>query len=315
MTRVVEPGTNQPATSRAPRRATQLEHESNYPRLSRFPDRYNPKPTPLQDHPDDLTPFATNYFKQNPDAQDLGTPEEKLESLNGSLGGSLSTPQRFTYLTQKKTMVYLIHGDESPEMFECLTLLGFFYAENDRPESAIRHLQQAQRLEKQIEISEDDSRSLSLVLAECHLKVDTKKAQHLAAAETAIQRFGDDEPEEADLKTRLALVRARILKEKGNAEPASEQYEIALNGLTERDEQTGKVYVEAAEVYESQKKYALAKEMYQTSRGIFAELEMNDIVSGLDAKIRKLDEMMEQEEEQPGEEEQGNETEEGDEGE
>jgi tetratricopeptide (TPR) repeat protein len=291
--RLFEPASNPPSSGRAPRRTTQLEHESHYHRLSRFPDRYSAKPAPLQDHPDDLTPFATNYFKQNPEAQDLSTPEAKLESINTILTTALTTPQRFTYLTQKKTMVYLIHGEESSEMHECLKLLGVFYAENSRPESAIRHLQQAQRLEEQAEVSDEDSRAISLLLAESHMKVDAKRKQHLAAAEAAIERFADDEPDDAPTKARLALVRARILKEKGEFDASSEQYTIALDGVAERDEPTAQVHVEAAEAYEGASKFSAAADSYKTARDIFAELNMDDAAAGLDAKIAATEEQAE----------------------
>jgi tetratricopeptide (TPR) repeat protein len=303
MTRLFEPGNIPPPGTRAPRRGIHLEQKSHCHRLSRFPDRYNPKPAALQDGPNDLTPFATNYFKQNPEAQILTSPENKLEELNNLLAGSASTPQRFTFLTQKKSMVYLLFGDQSPQMFECLKLLGIFYSDNDRPESAIRHFQQAQKIEEGVEMGEEESNEVSLLLAEAHLRIDTKQKQHLSAAEAAIERFGNEEPDDPFIKTRLALVRGRILKEKGEFQAASNHYETALEGLTQRDEQSAKVYVESAEVYESLKMYGAAADRFRTSREIFVELGLNDVVAGLDDKITLMERLADDELEQPLEEE------------
>jgi hypothetical protein len=100
-----------PSSARDPGRSAKLEHENQYHRLSCFSDQRTARPAPLQENPNDLTPFATNYFKANPHATDLTPPDEKLAQLNSLLGTNVSSAQKFTFLTQKKTMVYLVHGD------------------------------------------------------------------------------------------------------------------------------------------------------------------------------------------------------------
>jgi tetratricopeptide (TPR) repeat protein len=280
-----------PLPLRAPRRRPQIDRESNYHRLSRFPDRFNAKPAPLQDNSNGYTPFATNYFKMNPDAEDLTAPEDKLVSLNQQLKSGLSSAQKFTALNQKKTMIYLLNGDESSEMFDILSELGLFYADNDRPDSAIRHLSQAQGLEDKIEVPEESSLSVAVVLAESHLRLDSKRKQHIDAAEKSIEKFTDKEIEDSDMKLRLALVRGRIFREKRQMKLAGEQYTIVLDGIETdwTDGAIAKVAVEAAEVYEGLEQRERAIDCYKSARDRFARIEMNDVVAGLDAKVAALE--------------------------
>lgn len=176
---------------RAPRRS-QFERQSAFHRLSRFPDRFNAKPKlPSADNPNDPTPFATNYFKANPGLQDLSTPEEKLEALTQKLSDnpSMPTSERFTALSQQKTMRYLIYGDDSIEMLRSYVALGIFYNENRRYESAIRNLEQAQKLEKSHPLEKKDSFIVALELAEAHLSIENNKSKHASAASAALQPF------------------------------------------------------------------------------------------------------------------------------
>ena len=110
--------------TRAPRRVSNFERQSNYHRLSKFPDRYTAKLSAAPEDPSDLTPFATNFYREHPDEEDLSTPEEKLEQLNSVLDSDASSAERFTALSQKKAMIYLINGDESKEMIDVLRDLG-----------------------------------------------------------------------------------------------------------------------------------------------------------------------------------------------
>jgi tetratricopeptide (TPR) repeat protein len=233
----------------------------------------------------------------NPDAEDLTPPEDKLGALNQQLTGDLSSAQRFTVLSQKKTMIYLINGDESPEMFDVLCEIGCFYAENDRPESAIRHLSQAQGLEDKIEVSEESSLAVAVALAESHLRIDTKRKSHIDQAQQAIDKYTDKEIENEDMKTRLALVKGRIFREKNQLAPAGDQYRIALDGIEtgRTDAAIAKVYVEAAEVYEGLEQTERAIDCYRTARDRFARVPMDDVVAGLDVKVVALESAVDRE--------------------
>jgi tetratricopeptide (TPR) repeat protein len=194
-------------------------------------------------------------------------------------------------------MVYLVHGDESLEMFECHRDLGCFYGETDRPESAVRHFRAAQRLENKLQIPESDTLDIALRVAECCLKIDTKRKQHITAAETEIQRFDGREPEDEATKTRLTIVRAKVFKEKGEFEKSIENYEAALAAIEAADEQTAKLFVEAGEVCENLADFERAIAKYQAARDLFERLQMTDVVAGLDAKIHAI-EMFAMEEEE-----------------
>jgi hypothetical protein len=85
-------------------------------------------------------------------------------------------------------------------------------------------------------------------------------------------------------------VRARIFKEKGEFDAATEQYAIALEGTTDRDEPTARIHVEAAEAYEGAEKYSAAADSYKTARAIFAELSMEDDANSLDPRIAAAEE-------------------------
>lgn len=286
-----------PQSQKAPRRKANFEREANWHRMSRFPDRFTAKPSNAQDDPSDLTPFATSYFKNNPDAEDLSTPEEKLERLNAILGSSASSAERFTALSQKKAMVYLIYGDESYEMMTCFRELGAFYSQNDRPDSAIRNFKSAEKLEEKVDVSEEEQLQIAIELAESYLRAPKKRKQYVNSAEVAISKFGDQTCE-GEWMLRLALVRARIAKEKERWEEASENYNIAIDNLGGKmDEPAGKVYVEAGEVSETMQNFELALNHYQTAKEVFENSESQEFVEFLESKIQEMEERVAEQQE------------------
>lgn len=297
---------------RAPRRS-QFERQSAFHRLSRFPDRFNAKPKlPSAEDPSDPTPFATNYFKANPDLQDLSTPEEKLEVLTRKLSDnpSMPTSERFTTLSQQKTMRYLIYGDDSIEMLRSYVALGMFYNENRRAESAIRNLDQAQKLEKTHPLEKRDSFTIALELAEAHLSIENNKAKHAQAANTALLPFkrfveenspqqnneeeDDDKEEEensnrldATTKIRYDLAIARILSGKKEYEASEEKFKEALSQYDQshQDEPLGRLYVEIADTCDNANHKETAQEYYEKAFKIFDGLKLKEMAELVDNKI------------------------------
>lgn len=317
---------------RAPRR-TQFERQSAYHRLSRFPDRFNAKPKlPSAEDPNDPTPFATNFFKANPDMEDLSKPEEKLEALTRKLAENTSMPtsERFTALSQQKTMRYLIYGDDSIEMLRSYVALGMFYNENRRHESAIRNLDQAQKLEKTHPLEKKDSFIVALELAEAHLSIENNKSKHVADAETALKPFEqfvkdnspdneekdnddkEEEEEEADLdrldtvtKIRYDLAIARILSGKKDYQGAEEKFKEALDQYdqTHQDEPLGRLYVEIADTCDNANDKEEAQQYYEKALKIFQGLKLTEMAELVDNKIDDIKSQIQLAERKCGQEE------------
>jgi len=196
------------AASQAPRRFTHMEHESNCHRMTRVPDRFAAKPVPPHDSPSGLTPFATSFVKENPGAADLSALDAKLERLAAALGSGAEPDERLEALAQKKAMVYLVHGDASPEMRACLRDLALFYARNERPDSALRNWRAAER----VPAGAGDAPAFAVELAEALLAAENRRAKCAEAASAAIARVdeaGDLAPRVADRAGARVLGRGR----------------------------------------------------------------------------------------------------------
>lgn len=280
-----------PASGRAPRRVVYMKHESQYHRLSRSPDRFAPpRSSGSQPGSSDLTPFATNFFKNNPGAQDLTAPEDKLAKMNDALGGDLPANEQFEVLTQKKAMVYLVHGEESKEMRECVCQLARFYNANDRPESAVRNYKAAKKIDESVEPTPEEDLRLSLDLAEAHLTVQTKPRQNAEAAGEEIARFDEDEVEPGDLALRLIIVRARVARLTDRLEDADAAYGKAVQGLEGRtDEEAGRVFTEAADVAHGRDDVDRARALYQKAKDIYDGDENSEVADLIAKKIEEID--------------------------
>lgn len=273
------------ARDRAPRKVSHFERQAHYHRLSKFPDRYTARLSAAPDDPTDLTPFATNFYKEHPEETDLSSPEEKLENLNSVLDGDLSSAERFTALSQKKAMIYLIHGDESPEMVAVLRDLGHFYSDSGRHESAARNLKAASNLANQVEIPREESLEIAIELAEEHLKNQEHRRQHISAAKSAISQFEDDTPSDADFKKRLCIVRARIAAGERNWKEADKQFSESLDAGAEDDPA---VLVEAGDVCAELDEVERAKDLYKRAQEIHKRNSDDETVAAIARKIDML---------------------------
>ncbi|OHT06474.1 hypothetical protein TRFO_25502 [Tritrichomonas foetus] len=276
---------------RAPR-PSNFETQSTIHRLSRFPDRFNAKPKlPSSEDPSDPTPFATSYFKANPEAEDLSSPEEKLENLTKLLeGGGLSTSEKFTALSQQKTMRYLIYGDDSIEMLRSFAALGFFYNENKRYESAIRNLENAHKMETLHPLEEADSFLIALETAEAHLSIENNKQKHVSSADSILSPFQNYDVEDPMLKIRFDLAQARILENKKLYEDAESKFKEALEQVDQsnQDETLAKLYNEVGDCCVNADDLESAQEFYEKSQKIFASLEMEEEANIVDDKLNNV---------------------------
>lgn len=295
-------GVNPSQTGKTPKHS-EFERQSILHRLSRFPDRFNAKPKlPSTEDPNDPTPFATNYFKTNPGAVDLSSPEEKLEELTKQLADnpSMPTSERFTALSQQKTMRYLLYGDDSIEMLRSYAAFGMFYNENNRPESAIRNLENAQKLEKTHPIDKRDSFLIALELSEAHLSIKNSQAKHVSQADAALQPFEDyvnqeNNEEETQnegqiddqMKIRYKLAIARILAGKKNYVEAKEKFEEALSKYDQshQDEALARLYVEIADTCDNADDKEGAQQYYEKALNIFQGLKLDEMAELVDQKI------------------------------
>ena len=278
--------------SKRPARQTNFEQQSTIHRLSRFPDRFNAKPKlPSSEDPSDPTPFATSYFRANPDAADLSTPEEKLESLTKLLeSDGLSTSDKFTALAQQKTMRYLIYGDDSIEMLRSYAAIGVFYNENKRYESAIRNLEMAHKMEEQHPLEEADSFLIALETAEAHLAIKKEQQKHVSQAESVLQPFDDYEVEDAALKIRYDLAKARILEFRREYDEAEKKYKEAIDKVDQSnpDETLAKLYVEVADACINADDLESAEGYLEKAKDMFKDLKYNDEAEMLENQLEDL---------------------------
>lgn len=270
-----------------PRRRGVFQMQSNAHRLSRFPQRYISKPS-LNETTDT---FAESYFKMNPEeAQDMTPPETKLERIESSLAGELEPSAKFSALMQQKAMRYVIYGDDSVEMLRSYAALGFFYNENNRPESAIRNLTLAHQMESKYQLEEEESMTIALETAEAYLNLKPKKksesSKNVSKASAAIEPYNDYEVEDQSKKSRLYVVRARIHSALQEYEDSVQCYDVALESKENTEDQDAAVlYSELGEVAEKSKQLSKAKAAYKKAYDIFVNLELNDQARYLEDKI------------------------------
>ena len=250
--------------TRAPRKVSNFERQAHYHRLSKVPDRYTAKLSAAPEDPSDLTPFATNFYREHPDEEDLSTPEEKLEQLNSVLDSDPSSAERFTALSQKKAMIYLINGDESKEMIDVLRDLGHFYSENKRDESALRNFKAASNLRERVEVTREESLEISLDLAEAHMNMQNRRKANVKAAKSAIAEFEKDKPKDSAIRRRLELVRARIARAEERWEDADEKYKAVIDGNSDPA-----VFVESGDVCQNVNDNDRAKSLYTKAIKIY----------------------------------------------
>jgi hypothetical protein len=118
--------------------------------MSRPARPLDPKYTWGYGNKQELAPFSSQYFRENPvHVSQFDAPMKKLNETNAFLKLSeISPQQRFTALNQKKVLIYLIYGEKSREMLACLKEIMAFYELADFPGSVSRVSRMAEELQK-----------------------------------------------------------------------------------------------------------------------------------------------------------------------
>ena len=220
---------------------TQRDGEFSSRKTARFTDNYIQPSNEKKKEP-----YCVTYFKNNPDSMDTRTPSEKLKELNERLDAdlmgdiNLEPYEKFKTLTQIKSITYMINGENSSEMLRAYAHLGYFYNDNNRPQSAIRILEKAHNLERTNTIDEDESINIAIETAKAHLAL---KAMHgssgskqVMLADEALSPYYDKEIERVHLRHKRDLIRSRIFAAQKKYDESIKSYEFAIKSLKELNE-------------------------------------------------------------------------------
>lgn len=290
---------------------SQRDMDGSAHRLSKPADKFAANRAVPSEKPE---PYCVVYFRNNPDAVDIRPPTEKLEELKNKLDDDLEPSVKFTTLIQIKSAEYMLHGENSAEALRAHAKLGFFYNENLRPQSALRHLEKAHMLERTNTIEPEESIEIAVETAQAHisLKNESKKnttTRHVAQAEECLRPYYDTEIEDLHLRYKRDLVKARIFAAKKKYNEALELYETALQTLQEEydNEETpeeAKLYVEMAETAALQNLRKQSGQYYKKAYEIFRSLDMEESAKNIEDKLPDETEFEEDEEDGDGDDDQ-----------
>ena len=147
---------------------SQRDMEGAAHRLSKPADKFSANRAVPSEKPE---PYCVVYFRNNPDAVDIRPPADKLQDLYDKLDEDLEPSLKFTTLIQIKSAQYMLHGENSVEALRAHAQLGFFYNENLRPQSALRHLEKAHMLERTNTIEPEETIEIAVETAQAHISL------------------------------------------------------------------------------------------------------------------------------------------------
>ncbi|KAH0793744.1 hypothetical protein GPJ56_002296 [Histomonas meleagridis] len=244
--------------------------------------------------------FAKAYFKANPNISlDLRSPEEKLYDINYQLQNfDLDIQEKYKALLQKMTLVEIAYGTESYEALQSHYDLGLFYNENNRPESALRHLTKAKAIQDNINITSSERISISIEMINSYLilrnKEDRVEAQKtIAKASEEMQLILNVNIEDLELSYKRDYVVAKVLATKRKFEESLKMYEMAYNELIKIKQnkcciECGHILFEMAKVADELSENEKAIKYYKESQMIFNELGMEDTYALVTYRLSKF---------------------------
>lgn len=267
--------------------ASQEEADSSAHRLSKVPDRFGMFRSLEVENQET---FCGSFFKSNPGALDMRSPEEKLKELEEKLKTDDQTT-RFKTLMQISSMHHMLYGEDSIESLRSHIALGKHYNDVHKPPSAIRHLEQAKQLTKTHQIEENDVIEIIIELAYAYAssKGETRM-QTLKYANTAsslIKPYKIEDISDPRHKLQMQLIHARIAHAKRKYQRAVELFNTVMDTLQNGSDQTelAQVCLERGECYEGLNNYKQAKEDYQRAHDLFVKLDAVAVVAHLQAKL------------------------------
>jgi tetratricopeptide (TPR) repeat protein len=237
--------------------------------------------------------YAVSYFKCNPDRKDTTPPERKLAAYEEGLNGNLSSSERFVLLVQQKAARYIVYGETSAEALRSHAAIGSYYRQNDRPESALRHLTRARQLEETNDIDPIESLRIAIDMSESYLAMKTDRkvqaVKNLSQANEAISRHELTEVADARLRYRRDLVIAHIASLRGNHNKAVAHYRRAWNALNEsggtENEEGAVLHAELADSLSIIGKHKTAAENYQRAHEIYTKIGMEEQARRLESRL------------------------------
>ena len=277
-------------------RMSQKEMDDACRRLSRVPNK-NAQVQEKNDGPDN---YAIEFFSNHPDLSlDKRSPQEKLDEINSKLTDmDLEEDEKLNALVQKKAICSLAFGDNSPESYEALSQLGAFYNEQNRPESAIRHLQKAEEISESVGATKYQKYLNAVEMADAYLAIPpqnkAEKKRNVTNAENCIKKYTKTKTDDKFLIYRRRMIFARIKVGHNKYADAFSIYEKAYEDLDaalegKPSEQIGSLFIEMGKCAEKGGDPNTAKEMYQRAHDTFIDLEMSEAANLITPKIKSLE--------------------------
>jgi tetratricopeptide (TPR) repeat protein len=233
---------------------SQSEIDSSSHRLSRVPERYGSNRAIEAEKEESV---CVAFFRSHPEAYDIRTPEEKLEELQAKLSDDLTPAERFTTLMGIKAAQELIHGENSVETLRAHEDLGIFYNDSGRSQSALRHLEKARQMSRTHKVHPNESMLIAVESAHAHMAMRCSQkanaAKCLRAADGLVDPYEDTEIDDAKLRFRRDLVKARIRSARRNYQEALVEYDKAASALDAMNNggetvETAKLHIEIGDM-------------------------------------------------------------------
>ena len=234
--------------------------------------------------------YAATYFRNNPTIQiDTRSPLEKINELNFYLQGpSLDEKSRFKFLIQKKSLISLEYGENSQEYIASLIDIGSYYNQNSRPDSAQRHLQDAQNLASSVKIPKELQFRLVIELSDSLLATPvSNKVERIRIKSHVLELlkpFESYQPNDTILLYQRDLLIARAYSISESFETTLTQYKKAKTAIKLTDLRNSKqhalLYQEIGDYYYSNK--LNGENYFSKATKIYELLGMKDEIEALE---------------------------------
>ena len=280
-------------------RTSRSTAEGRSPRTSTRPSqRSSSGASKSRDLIDTSATYAVAYFKNNPDANlDMRPPTEKLAEFESRLRDfGLESEDKFEILIHEKSLNHIIHGENSVEVLRSCLALGEFYNENQRPGSALRHLQKASQIKQAHRVGASEEIRIAVETAAAYLALRgpdrAENQKHLDKASEALKGVLDCEIDDAELRYRRDLVKARMLLARNKIEAAMRQYDVAMESLDEVNAgedsvASAKLYQEVAGAAETAKDSEKAGDYFLKAYTAFTRLGLKENAAMIKQKVPK----------------------------
>jgi hypothetical protein len=240
------------------------------------------------------TSFILGYYAEHPEEMDTRLPQEKLTSIEEKLKDeNLEPGVKQRLLADHKQLCFLAYGEDSPEMMRSEISLGSFYNTIDRPESALRHLSNAQRLTNINDAHESETATIAIESGEAHIAISRTEPHHVPLAHKCLKPTANLHLADNRLTYRRDRARARVFVLRGKPQTAVPLYQAAVEALevdSGQTEELADLCVESGKAASSAKMKEEAKSFYEKGRDICRALDMNAQAEELELVIQDQEE-------------------------